>query len=419
MRLATFAGMDTPGIALALDLTPPVAAESPAPAAGAWAAWLASGAAPPGFPAADRAAAGGKDSPPDGNVVPLPFAVLPLAALSAGAPPGTAVDATQSRQGRPALPAAARDPGPALPTPGAASGPAAEAAPAVVVRSPGERPGLLPSVPVQPPLAAAANAAATGSPAGPLPAPPVVAPPEPAAALRTPSRLPASDLGPPPALARALQQAQRIPPPAPAGAATAPPAPPVAATGPVPPASPPFAPELVVAAGDAAAETPVPAGAPQAAALGAPPREPAVVPTLQLAERPGSEAFSRALGERVIVMADRDLSQARIALNPPQLGPIEVRVQVNGEQASVSFSAHSHVAREALEQAMPRLREMLGSQGFTQVDVNVSQQSYGERPPPPDRWLAAAPAGDAAPGPGDAPLAPSARGSSSRLDLYA
>ena len=139
---------------------------------------------------------------------------------------------------------------------------------------------------------------------------------------------------------------------------------------------------------------------------------------MQLAEPPGSEAFSNALGERVVVMADRDLSRARIALNPPQLGPIEVRVQVSGEQASVAFTAHSHLTREAIEQALPRLREMLGGQGFTQVDVNVSQHSFSERPRQPMAPLS--PAASLGAEPEAAAPAPAWRpAASARLDLYA
>ncbi len=130
------------------------------------------------------------------------------------------------------------------------------------------------------------------------------------------------------------------------------------------------------------------------------------------------EPLARALGERVVVMADRELTQARIALNPPQLGPLEVRVQVSGDQASVTFTSHSQLTREAIEQALPRLREMLGGQGFTQVDVNVSQHSFSERSLPAPGWAQAS-AEDLAEPPEEA--APEARRSpgGARVDLYA
>lgn len=118
-------------------------------------------------------------------------------------------------------------------------------------------------------------------------------------------------------------------------------------------------------------------------------REPAPVAVMQLASPVGGEPFPQALGERVAWMIDREVGTAQLRLNPPQLGPVEVRVQVSGDQASVSFAAHNLAARDALEQAMPRLREMLGAQGFVHVDVNVSQHSFSERPPRAHAWEAA------------------------------
>ncbi len=43
------------------------------------------------------------------------------------------------------------------------------------------------------------------------------------------------------------------------------------------------------------------------------------------------------------------------------------------------MASHSAVTREALESSSPKLREMLGSQGFGQVSVDISQRSFQER----------------------------------------
>jgi flagellar hook-length control protein FliK len=68
-----------------------------------------------------------------------------------------------------------------------------------------------------------------------------------------------------------------------------------------------------------------------------------------------------------------------LQVNPPQLGPIEVRIAVQGDQAQVWLTAHSAVTRDALEASSPKLREMLGAQGFGQVSVDISQRSFQER----------------------------------------
>jgi flagellar hook-length control protein FliK len=85
----------------------------------------------------------------------------------------------------------------------------------------------------------------------------------------------------------------------------------------------------------------------------------------------------------------KDLNSAKLSVNPPQLGPIEVRIEVKDDQASVWFSTHSAVARDALEFSAPKLRELLGSQGFTGVNVDISHRSFQERSsyPTPYDWV--------------------------------
>jgi flagellar hook-length control protein FliK len=74
-------------------------------------------------------------------------------------------------------------------------------------------------------------------------------------------------------------------------------------------------------------------------------------------------------------MANQKLQRAEIKMNPPQLGPIEVRLNISGDQAQVHFTAQHGVVRDALESALPRLREMFGANGLDLVDVNVADQS--------------------------------------------
>lgn len=89
--------------------------------------------------------------------------------------------------------------------------------------------------------------------------------------------------------------------------------------------------------------------------------------------------WDQALSERVLWVANQRFQGAEIKLNPPQLGPIEVRVQLQHEQAQISFTAQNASVREALEAALPRLREMFAANGFNLLDVNVSQHSFAEQ----------------------------------------
>jgi len=85
--------------------------------------------------------------------------------------------------------------------------------------------------------------------------------------------------------------------------------------------------------------------------------------------------WDQALGERIQWMVNQKTQNAQIRLNPAQLGPMEVRVQVQNDQASIQFSSAHSTVREALEAALPRLRELFDASGVELVDVDVSGQS--------------------------------------------
>jgi flagellar hook-length control protein FliK len=111
-------------------------------------------------------------------------------------------------------------------------------------------------------------------------------------------------------------------------------------------------------------------------------------PTLQVHASVGSDEFSQGLSDRVSWMVNSGVNSAKLQVNPPQLGPIELSISVQGNQAQVSMTTHSAVTRDALEASSPQLREMLGAQGFGQVSVDISQRSFQDRSaytPPYDR----------------------------------
>jgi flagellar hook-length control protein FliK len=92
-----------------------------------------------------------------------------------------------------------------------------------------------------------------------------------------------------------------------------------------------------------------------------------------------SADFAQGLSDRVSWMVDNSVNGAKLQVNPPQLGPIELRISVQGDHAQVWMTTHSAVARDALESSSPKLREMLNAQGFGQVSVDISQRSFQDR----------------------------------------
>lgn len=105
----------------------------------------------------------------------------------------------------------------------------------------------------------------------------------------------------------------------------------------------------------------------------------APVPTLNVAAPVDSGDFGQGVADRVSLMVDNNLTNARLQVNPPSLGPIEVRIALQDGRAQVWLTSHSAVTRDALESGSPQLREMLGAQGFSQVSVDISQRSFQER----------------------------------------
>jgi len=86
--------------------------------------------------------------------------------------------------------------------------------------------------------------------------------------------------------------------------------------------------------------------------------------------------WQEGIAQRVTMLISQRNSLARIHINPPELGPVEVRLNVNHDQASVQFLSHSSQVRDALEQSIPRLRDMLESAGIELSDSHVGEQNH-------------------------------------------
>jgi flagellar hook-length control protein FliK len=136
-----------------------------------------------------------------------------------------------------------------------------------------------------------------------------------------------------------------------------------------------------------------------------------------------SADFPQGLADRVSFMVDSNLNSARLQVNPPQLGPIELQIAIQGNHALISMGTHSAVTRDALEAGLPTLRDMLGAQGFGEVSVDISQRSFQERSGNPQPYSSAEAFGSTRPADDAAAVSSSpstmARISLSAVDAYA
>ncbi len=85
--------------------------------------------------------------------------------------------------------------------------------------------------------------------------------------------------------------------------------------------------------------------------------------------------FTDAVKDKVMVMINQKIQQIDIQLDPPELGSMQVRINMQNEQAVVSFVVQNQQAKEALEQNMDRLKHMMADNGVDVGDANVKQDS--------------------------------------------
>lgn len=96
------------------------------------------------------------------------------------------------------------------------------------------------------------------------------------------------------------------------------------------------------------------------------------------------DRFGDTLGTQMTWMAEQKIGHAHIRVSPGDLGAIEVNLRLDGDRVHADFSSAQPEVRQALQDSLPRLREMLGQQGFqlAQADVGHRQQSSSQSSTP-------------------------------------
>jgi hypothetical protein len=92
------------------------------------------------------------------------------------------------------------------------------------------------------------------------------------------------------------------------------------------------------------------------------------------------------LAQRLVAQAQRGQWQLRFALNPQHLGRVEIDMQMRGGELEATFGALNPATRELLQDALPRLREMLQQLGMDVASLNIGSGGAfknGGQPTPP------------------------------------
>ncbi|WP_123831958.1 flagellar hook-length control protein FliK [Luteimonas sp. 100069] len=85
----------------------------------------------------------------------------------------------------------------------------------------------------------------------------------------------------------------------------------------------------------------------------------------------GADDFEARFGAQIEWMASQKLSEARIRVTPNDLGPVEVRLHLDGDRIRADFVSANAETRQALEHGLPRLRDLLGEHGFQLAHAGV------------------------------------------------
>lgn len=105
--------------------------------------------------------------------------------------------------------------------------------------------------------------------------------------------------------------------------------------------------------------------------------------TTEIATPLHSANWSQSFSEKIVWLAKNDQQTAQININPPQLGPVQITLQLNGDQASAIFASPHAEVRQAIENSLPQLKEMLAGAGINlgQADVGANLAQQNREPP--------------------------------------
>jgi|GEM_PF-2226065 len=146
----------------------------------------------------------------------------------------------------------------------------------------------------------------------------------------------------------------------------------------------------------------------------------ATVPTVPIAPAIANPQWAEALGGAVMRITAENLGEATLIVSPAELGTISVKIDLDGQQVSVSFLVGNTEVHRAVEAALPRLQEMMAQSGLSLGQSSVSQEqpkSPFQAPPPQN--AAADPSKRGTSGIGEVGATLPRRVAAGRVDLFA
>jgi flagellar hook-length control protein FliK len=82
--------------------------------------------------------------------------------------------------------------------------------------------------------------------------------------------------------------------------------------------------------------------------------------------------------DQVVWLGQQSIKSALIKVHPEDLGPLEINVEVIKDTAHVSIATNNEQIRSIIEEALPRLKEMMADQGLSLADVSVGVETNSQ-----------------------------------------
>ena len=77
--------------------------------------------------------------------------------------------------------------------------------------------------------------------------------------------------------------------------------------------------------------------------------------------------------DRVVMMRRAGVDQARLQLHPPELGRVDIRLEMDGSDTRVQFVVQNAGVKDSMEALLPKLKDALQQQGFDLADASFAQ----------------------------------------------
>ena len=94
----------------------------------------------------------------------------------------------------------------------------------------------------------------------------------------------------------------------------------------------------------------------------------------QINAYPGKTGWDQAISQKIVWMVGATEQSATLTLNPPDLGPLQVVINVRNDMANTTFISGNAEVRQALQDGMANLREKMAESGVQLGQANVSSE---------------------------------------------